>query len=239
MLLSLFNQHFSDFVGRQWLYAPDVSDAQIEQFLDFHNQVIVKPHDEGGGKGIYKTSRSEIADMKDFCGTARKERLILEEIVEQHPVLHTLNPASVNTIRINTVIDREGTPHVIVATLRIGQGQAVVDNLAAGGIVAHIDLHSGILCAAGMDKNGRSYIRHPDSGVVIPGLQIPLWDDVIKMVIRAAERAYQLQQFRWVGWDVAVTEKGPLLIEGNANPCPVVMQLSSQTGYYRIFRRYI
>ena len=233
-----FNRLFSDFVGRQWLYAPDVSDQQIKDFLDIHKQIIVKPNDGSEGKGIYKVSPSELTDMEAFCESARKNCLILEEIIEQHPALSAINPASVNTMRITVVVDRVGVPHCLSAGLRMGRGQTVTDNLSVNGLIAQIDMETGILFTPAIGADLQTYIKHPVSGIILPGFQIPHWEAVKTMVFRAAKIAHQ-HQLRWIGWDVAVTEGGPLLIEGNSRPNPRTVQMATQTGYYHILRSYL
>jgi len=233
----LFNNYFSDFVGRQWLYAPDATDQQIEEFLDSQKQIIVKPVDGQGGTGIHKLLRSEVTDVKVFCESARKDCLLLEEVVEQHPALRAINPASVNTMRIHTVIDRAGVPHILSAGLRMGSGQAVTDNLSVSGLFAQIDLDTGVLFTLAVDANLQTHVKHSISGVILPGFQIPHWEAARAMVFEAAKMTPQI---RWVGWDIAVTEKGPLLIEGNATfPAPRTMQMATQIGMSHVLRSYL
>ena len=233
----LFYRHFSDFIGRQWLYASDASDLQIEDFFYVQKQIIVKPSNLSGGTGVRKILYSDVTDMKVFCETARKECWLLEEFVKQHPGLSAINPASVNTMRINTVMDREGVRHVLHAALRMGRGQSIIDNLSGGGIVAQIDLHSGILSTLAIGKDLQYHIKHPTSGVVLPGFQIPHWKVAKEMVLQAAKL---VPQTRWIAWDVAVVEDGPIVIEGNATgPGHELMQLPSQKGIYHLFREYL
>ena len=233
----VFNRYFSDFIGRQWLYAPNASDQQIEDFLDVQKQVILKPNNLYGGTGIRKILRSDVSDIQTFCDSARKDCLLLEEIVKQHPDLDLINPASVNTIRITTVIDRAGIPHLLTAGLRMGSGQTVTDNLSVNGIFAQIDLDTGVLFTLAIGADLRTYVKHPISGVILPGFQIPHWEAIKEMVIHATKL---VPQIRWVGWDIAVTEKGPLLIEGNAAfPAPRIMQFATQKGVYYTLRGYL
>ena len=231
-----FNRHFSEFLHREWLYAPDASDQQIEDFLREQKHVIVKPRDLNWGRGVYKLSYSEVSNMKTFCESARKEEYLLEEVIQQHPDLHSINSASVNTLRVCTMLDKEGVLHILFAGLRMGRGESVVDNMNSGGIAAQIDLDSGVVCTPGVGKDLQPHIKHPTSGIVILGFQIPHWETVKTMVLRAATMA---PQNRWIAWDVAITEKGPLLVEGNASPGTDVMQLSSQTGFLPTLRSYL
>ncbi|MCL2743997.1 MAG: hypothetical protein FWE67_09105 [Planctomycetaceae bacterium] len=232
----IFNKLFSDFLGRQWLYTPDASDQQIEEFLSTHKQIIVKPSAAGRGIGVRKILYSEVSDIKVFCEEARNNCLLLEEIVVQHPDLSSINPSSVNTLRINTVVDRTGVPHILRPALRMGVGESITDNFSGNGIVAGIDLDTGILSTPAIGADLRTYIKHPTSGVVILGFQIPHWEAAKDMVHRAANLT---PQTRWVGWDIAITSKGPLVIEGNIDTGSRTMQMTTQTGVYHIMRSYL
>jgi hypothetical protein len=55
--------------------------------------------------------------------------------------------------------------------------------------------------------------RHPVTGAVLPGFQLPLWPEACALARRAA---LSFRPLLTVGWDIAFTPDGPLLIEGNA-----------------------
>lgn len=63
-----------------------------------------------------------------------------------------------------------------------------------------------------MNLEGTIFKAHPVSQKPIKGFQIPNWDEVLKLAETAAKR---LQGVHMVGWDIAVTENGASLIEGN------------------------
>ncbi|MCL2743998.1 MAG: hypothetical protein FWE67_09110 [Planctomycetaceae bacterium] len=237
----MFNRHFSNFLGRQWLYAPDVSDQQIEGFLRTQKQIIVKPNNISSGTGVQKISYSEVDNIKAFCEEARKDCLLLEEVVEQHPDLSSINSASVNTTRINTVMDKAGVPHILCAALRMGTGQSVVDLLSTILLPAE-SLHKLIWIPVFFLHQRQAKTFGPISNIrpvepLYPAFKSLIGKPPRKMVLQAAKA---VPQIRWIAWDVAITEKGTLLIEGNiAAPCPMVMQIASQTGVYHIMRSYL
>jgi len=228
----------SNLLGRQWLYAPDASDQQIEEFLRTHQQIIVKPGSSWGGIGVHKVLSSDVADIKTFCESARKDCFLLEEIIKQHPDLSSLNPASVNTLRVHTVLDRAGMPHILCAALRIGRGESVNDNFESGGLGVQIDLDSGIVLTPAVGKDLLAFIKHPTSGVVLPGFQIPHWEAAKEMAVAAAKRVSPTIS-RWIGWDIAITEKEPLVIEGNTAPGINTVQVPSQKGLYHLLKSYL
>jgi hypothetical protein len=159
--------------------------------------------------------------MARMFGDGLFDDYLLQPVVEQHDVLQRLNPASVNTIRIDSFLI-DGTVRHDGAVLRIGGGNACIDNWAAGGFLAKIDLETGALAptARSKAKFGRKLIRaHPVTGVVLDGIRLPYWLQVKEL---AAAAALAVRPLRYVGWDIALTATGPVLIEGN-HPSDVSM----------------
>ena len=69
--------------------------------------------------------------------------------------------------------------------------------------------------------------EHPETGARILGLQLPYLDEVLDL---AREAASILPQARCMGWDVALTPSGPVLMEGNHNWCKILWQLPIDQG---------
>lgn len=109
------------------------------------------------------------------------------------------------TIRYDDRVD------VIFSYLRMGKGNSVIDNASAGGVFGVVDINTGKIYAA-CDRLGGTFERHPDSGINLVGFEIPRWNEVKELVKKAAQ---VLAKVRYVGWDVAVTKTGCVLIEGN------------------------
>ena len=231
-----FNSFFMEFVGREWLYAPAVGADEIMDFLDRHRKIIVKPSDGLKGQGVSKLSREEIREPGAFCEAMRKGSMLLEEVIEQHAVLAAVNPNSVNTLRIHTVLDRQGKVHIINAVLRCASGESVVDNRSAGGIACGVDLHTGKLNTDGINAECDMILRHPVSGVTFSELQMPMWPETLAFVERAALAAPC--QARLIGWDVAVASSGPLMVEGNIWPHFRTIQFGGN-GVRRLLERYV
>lgn len=209
-----FNALFGQFIRRRWLYAADSSAEELEKFLRDYEYVIVKPLDKKRGVGIRKLKCSELlSDVQQFYAEALKENLLLEEIVRQHPLISEVNPASVNTVRASTIRDKDGTVHFFAASLRGGAANSVIDNLHNGGAQYPIDVKTGVIIRGGVTAAGqRNVCYHPSTQMKMIGLQIPNWEQVTETVMAAAAIPKRL---RYVGWDVAITEEGCELIEGN------------------------
>lgn len=157
------------------------------------------------------------AAWDDFASTL-SGRYLVEERLVQHEALEALHPSSVNTVRMITVM-RDGEPFVIRRVLRVGVGASTIDNWAAGGIGIDVD-SSGRLSRYGVykpqfkpDYTGRVE-KHPDSQIAFEGFEIPYFQEAIDMVLRA-HRVFD--QCFSVGWDIAITTRGPVWVEGNAD----------------------
>ena len=137
--------------------------------------------------------------------------LILEEKVQQNQEMSALNPSSVNTVRCITFNTREGI--VIPYTfLKTGQNGSFVDNGGAGGILIGIDSNKGCLSTDGIDEFNVKYEKHPDTKIKFQGYQLPDWQQLIEICSSAAS---QTPSVRYIGWDMAYTKDGWIIIEGN------------------------
>ena len=68
--------------------------------------------------------------------------------------------------------------------------------------------------------------RHPDTGIDLVGFEIPQWDAVVELAMMASTA---FDPVGFVGWDIAVTNNGPVLIEGNTtwdSPAPFEVPLN-------------
>jgi len=156
---------------------------------------------------------------------------LLEEAIVQHPKMNKLYPDSINTIRFITLVENKDVK-LLGASLRMGNGK-YIDNAAGGGIFTSIDINTGKLDNIAFNSTGEKFDNHPITNQNIKGFQLPLWEDVIEMCKKAA---LEVPDVRCVGWDVAISEKGPLLIEGNDRWCRFVWQLPKEQGLYHMIK---
>lgn len=197
-------------------------------FLADHDQPIVfKPVSEGGGgrgvivverfqsatKRVLRTSGLEMS-IEELMSHLDQETdgWIIQEKVLQHPDLSRLHSSSVNSLRVVTLRADAGEIVVLGAVLRIGVGLLEIDNTSGGGLVSTVALETGE-CGAGTNRlKSVSHDLHPDTGARIKGFTVPHWDEVKATAVRA----HGFLPFpRTFGWDIAITESGPTLLETN------------------------
>lgn len=236
-----FNRRFSDFIGRGWLDMSSATQEDLARFMENREVIISKPAASTCGKGVEKLKKS------DFSGThALYEHLkaegsgLIEDCLAQHEEISAIYPHSINTLRIVTVIGRDGAPHVVYAFIRIGNGGRFVDNINSGGMAAPIRLEDGVIEYAAFDKDSRYYETHPMTGCPIVGRHIPYWKESLALCERAAT---MVEGLGYVGWDVAVTPDGPVLVEGNHFPGHDILQMPphvpDKIGMLPRFREFI
>ena len=173
---------------------------------------FVKPVD--GIKGRNARLFGPHDDAEDFLTSARN--VIVQPRIRQHGLLGKLYPHSVNTVRIDTLCDGENWTHN-AAVLKLGQGGGIVDNRSAIGLVIGVDLETGALHPPARAKTPRgiaTYYQHPDTGTTFSGVVLPHWKLLRETVMHAAKVMLPLKS---LGWDVAITEDGVLLVEANDN----------------------
>lgn len=177
-------------------------------------RLFLKPNSGSCGYGAF------IADVStDECVASVYNKLIktqidwmAEEVIEQAPEMAEWNKSSVNTIRIPAFNTAEGF-FLLTPTFRTGRKGSVIDNAAAGGIIANIDLDTGIIYSNGVDERGHSFEKHPDSGIRYKGWAVPRWSELMSLVEEIHTK--NMQNHLYIGWDFALTPQGWCVIEGN------------------------
>ncbi|MEE1279889.1 MAG: sugar-transfer associated ATP-grasp domain-containing protein [Oscillospiraceae bacterium] len=221
-----FNRIFSDCLNRDWLDLSACEDRELESFLEKHPKVIVKPQDGACGRGVEKLCAKDFESSEAFRSHCiQNGQTLAEEIILQHEKMNELFPRCVNTVRMVTITKNEKV-NVVFCSIRIGAGDTIVDNLNSGGMAALVDDESGVITTAAADKNGVVFEKHPDTGTAIRGFEIPYFKEGRELVERAALR---VPEIGYVGWDIAFTPKGPLLIEGNHFPGHDIYQMPALT----------
>ena len=212
---TVFNSLFKKYIGRNWVCLKDVSAEEFVRFFEENPVVMAKPVDSICGKGIEKFSVSDCDSAELYERLIGTGQLLVEECIVQHEDVSRMNPSSVNTIRFMTIAgDSEQEVYVMFRALRVGVGDNVVDNFNAGGLFVLLN-ENGVIISDAVNKKTEIFTRHPSTDVVFKGVQLPFFKEAEEMV---KESARVVPEIRYVSWDVAVTPKGPVIVEANHNP---------------------
>ena len=181
--------------------------------------VLGEGHRGYGVEAIYLTPET-MKEIYDRLATYPEG--VVEAFIKQHPEMCKLSPTSVNSLRFVTFssnskpVTADGKMmDIAYSIVRFGREGAIVDNLHSGGMVANVDLETGCLSTDGADRNGDLWVDHPDTGVTIKGFKVPYFEEAREMVKEAiATRKVE----GYIGWDIAISENGPMLLEVNDRP---------------------
>jgi hypothetical protein len=101
-----------------------------------------------------------------------------------------------------------------------------------GNLIAPIDPESGIVgrTFTGLGLTIRHVDAHPDTGRLLPGFELPDWRRAVELCLNATSAIPKLPM---QAWDVALTSRGPVLLEVNVNGGMRLPQLSAEAGLLR------
>ena len=204
----------------------------LKEHLEEHAmESFCKPLAGSGGHGAFRLESRNGRIMVDSSATSWTDLeprfvppMTLEELVKQHELLSALHPQSVNTLRIMTIKKSIGEAEVLDAFLRVGCGEKRVDNWASGGIVVPVS-PDGRLTSVGYMKPGFGLAvdRHPDTHIVFDGFNIPFFRESVGLAKRAHRHMGGMHS---IGWDIAITSQGPVIIEANGDWDVLLPQVS-------------
>lgn len=178
-----------------WLYGPD---DQYRSLFD--------------GERIGRDELLERIKKRDHDAVVQTRLL-------NHESLRDLSNGALTTLRILTFCNETGNYEATHAGLRMAIGaNRLVDNSHAGGIIAAVEMKTGRLGPAtdiGLRPDIGWCTHHPDTGAAIDGRMLHYWPETIALACRA-HAAFAPRVM--IGWDIAITANGPVLIEGNGAP---------------------
>lgn len=164
---------------------------------------------------------------------------IVQPRVRSHPGLaRIVSPHGLPTVRALTAMIAD-TPRLLFAAFKVTVRDNTTDNFSkgkSGNLLAAVDCSSGRLgCAWGPRKTTgwpvmAPFPLHPDSREPIEGTVLPCWDALVDLAERAQA---SLPRFRSIGWDIAISGQGPVLVEANATYDMSVLQIAYQRGLRR------
>lgn len=215
------------YLGRPWMLTENMTfDTFCEKFGN-EKKIVYKLLASSGGRGIKAMELTPDTLREVYDEIAAMPAGLIEGYLTQHPEMAKFTRNSVNTIRVVTVNTKDDIPgveknkvHFLFAGMRLGQGDSIADNLHSGGMVASVDIDTGVVLTGGIDYRNIMHEVHPDTNIPIKGFQIPMFQEIKDMIVRAST---DIPGF--FGWDIAITETGPVVVEVNTSPDVGVLQM--------------
>jgi hypothetical protein len=167
--------------------------------------------------------------------------IIQKRLFDAAPLAALSGRHGLQTMRINTLLHPDGRVSILFYMIKILAGHTVSDNFSmgtTGNLIAYGDPDNGTLrgaltiheCGSGMT----AVAAHPETGIRFAGFTLPYWSDAMALVATAQRFFPELPT---LGWDIALTEDGPIIIEANARWDPPLYApfLMSTDNWQRVF----
>lgn len=205
-----------------WYNGEKMEFSSFETFLQHDMDAFCKEVNGESGKGAFplhieqgkifvQEKQIPIDELKDKFGRAT---FIVQERLKNHPEIDAVYSKSLNTIKLITFLNDDGTVDFFDSVMRFGAGGNIIDNASQGGVFVGVE-EDGHLQEVGYHEPGikKNLIVpgiHPDTNVRFGGMKIPYWDDLL-----AAAKAFHkfFYGIPSIGWDVALTPNGFVFTE--------------------------
>jgi hypothetical protein len=177
----------------------------------------------------YKSSDGQVIDFEFLERLASTTNFICQEELQQIDALSALNPTSINTVRVMTKFRTTGVD-VLAAILRVGRAGSCVDNAGRGSLCCEVNLRTWSTTGTAVLWNSVPFefcMYHPDSGEAFHGIKLPFRQETFSLLKGIA---ILFPGCEIIGWDIALTPDGPVIVEGNWNAGLRFPQMSMKKG---------
>jgi hypothetical protein len=170
---------------------------------------FVKPVNGCQGHGIFVTSdpSAYLADSK----------WVVQEAVRNVPELRRFwGTDSLGSLRFVTLLEGDDSYQFAGCLARMPVGDSLIDNMCQGNAMVAVDSDGkfGRVFPKGASVEGVA--DHPTTGIRVEGESIPRFQECVELARMAHQKIAPYSPF--FNTDMAVTERGPLVIEFNNAP---------------------
>ena len=228
----LFNLKFKDYLKRDYIDLNECSYKELEKFILDKKTVFAKQVNGEGGHGIRKIKYSDVKDFKAlYKELVNNNQALVEEEIKQCKEVNAINPNVVNSFRVVTLY-KDGKVYLLGNAFRINQDDS---NIIGCTNDIYFSLNKeGFIDSNVIDDYGNIYTHHPLTKCDFSKVRIPKVDEAFKMCIDAHNR---IKEVRYIGWDIAFSDKGPVMVEGNEYPGYGIIQFyklkNKNTGHLK------
>lgn len=190
-------------------------------FQSFDPETKIVTLGNGRTANVYKLAEEIVRDYP--------RGFVFQTAVAQDPGVSALIGEALGCLRVVTAMEETG-PRVLYAVWKIPAPDAMSDNFwQSGSMLGEVDTANGkvVQVRRGTGLKTEAVETHPTSGKPILGFEIPRWAEVQDL----AKAAHAISPENGVlGWDIGLSDKGPVIIECNSNPFHTLYQLASGRG---------
>jgi hypothetical protein len=184
-----------------------------------------------GGQRLVRVDGSQVG-LQDFVRevvSTYGAGYMLQPLMRPHAQIEALCGPRLATVRMVTLLGEDG-PRLVGAAWKIPGGGNVADNFwRTGNLLAQLDLDAGavkrVVTGSGFTLTDATH--HPDTGATFAGVVHPEWE---AMRALALDGARLMRHVPLIGWDLACTAEGPMIVEMNETPDFALVQLAERKG---------
>lgn len=201
--------------------------TSLEKFTDLVfvgvDRVAFKADASSRGRGVHILDRDSFAQAAGGLPDG-----VIQPFIDQHETFAQVASRSVGTLRMTSVVEPDGQISVRAAYMRFGRD---ADDYVASDshIRVPLDTATGAFGGAGYTVDWLEIDRHPDSGFVFAGNEVPNYAACRQAVERLHQRIPLIPS---IGWDLTVARDGSVQVlewnsghndikfsEATAGPC--------------------
>lgn len=216
--------------------------GRFAELIGDRSEFVVKPASGAAGRGIiviarrngdhYETASGRVTSQSEleyhlstilsglYSLGGQVDCAIVEQRIIMHPIMQGVAVGGTPDIRVILYRNVPVMAMVRLPTLQ-SEGRA---NLHQGAAAAAVHLVTG-RTFGGVCK-GRAVARHPDTGEMIAGLQLPGWHNLLAAAMKLADAL----EMGYIGVDFVIDAKiGAVVLEANARP-GLAIQVAHRIG---------
>lgn len=214
-----------------WMRATDVAELAYKPVRGVKGKMILifagRAQDDAG---TFVTLAGERYDARKLASFSGEDEFFFEERIRPHPVLAELLGETLCCVRVLTMVGLDRQASILGAVFKVQTGSVGVDHLIYGAVGAWVDLESGRLHQGRTRYSLKPTWQIPGTDRSYQGFHLPCWDEVKSLALKAAQG---MPNARSIGWDVAISDRGPVLIEGNDDWSMELIQMPAPYGLMR------
>ena len=220
----------------------------IAMFLQDKNcyPIFVKPVRGTQGEGVQalrgikngnlQLKSGQQLQMADFIGqliSTRPGGILFQELLHTPAMIESICGRRLTSVRIIVIVTAAGT-EILSAVWRVPTGDSITDNFNCGrngNIIADIEVATGHVrhTVRGIDWETFPVTHHPDTGIEFGNLRLPNWQKTCSLCLDTAKLFPDLHLQHW---DIALTNRGPVVLEMNVEGGMRTHQIVQQRGIY-------
>ncbi len=151
----------------------------------------------------FQSSGGKSLSACELISLLRPQNCIVQPLLEDCPALQDLGTVALSSLRLVTARGTSTPPVVIAASISLA--------LEPGSLTGH----SGAQCGIDVENGTITAVLGVEEETAdrLTGFALPQWNECVELVCKAHDEAFP--NFTTLGWDVALTADGPLLLETN------------------------